>query len=108
MNGILLPETKKQTIWNRQSNISSKNSSELGHGLLSCWLSSHHHHGGGEVHAEKYVAHHTVNLLTSTIKVDAEQSDLKFFFWIISPKTTIVCRLRVPWIKWIGSQVLRG
>ncbi|GKA74882.1 hypothetical protein Tco_0781260 [Tanacetum coccineum] len=46
-----------------------RNSSELGHGLLSRWLSSHHHHGGGGVHAEKSVAHHTVNLLTSTIKV---------------------------------------
>ncbi|GKB47776.1 hypothetical protein Tco_0898529 [Tanacetum coccineum] len=45
-----------------------RNSSELGHGLLSRWLSSHHHHGGGGVHAEKSVAHHTVNLLTSTIK----------------------------------------
>lgn len=62
-----------------------RNSSELGHGLLSRWLSSHHHHGHGGVHDEKSVAHHTVNLLTSTIKVDADQSDLRFCFRIISP-----------------------
>ncbi|GJX17289.1 hypothetical protein Tco_0218121 [Tanacetum coccineum] len=73
--------------------LAQRNSSELGHGLLSCWLSSHHHHGGGGLHAEKSVAHHTINLLTSTIMVDDDQSDLKFCFKIISPKTTIVCRL---------------
>ncbi|GFY99920.1 ARF GTPase-activating protein [Actinidia rufa] len=44
---------------------------------------SSHYHGG--VHDEKSVAHHTVNLLTSTIKVDADQSDLRFCFRIISP-----------------------
>lgn len=60
-----------------------RNSSELGSGLLSRWLSSHYH--GGGVHDEKSVAHHTVNLLTSTIKVDADQSDLRFCFRIISP-----------------------
>ncbi|CAI0463713.1 unnamed protein product [Linum tenue] len=59
-----------------------RNSSELGSGLLSRWLSSHHH---GGVHDEKSVAHNTVNLLTSTIKVDADQSDLRFCFRIISP-----------------------
>lgn len=59
-----------------------RNSSELGSGLLSRWLSSHYH---GGVHDEKSVAHHTVNLLTATIKVDAEQSDLRFCFRIISP-----------------------
>ncbi|KAJ6703242.1 CENTAURIN/ARF [Salix viminalis] len=51
-------------------------------GLLSRWLSTHYH---GGVHDEKSVAHHTVNLLTSTIKVDADQSDLRFCFRIISP-----------------------
>ncbi|KAK8655319.1 hypothetical protein V6N13_107901 [Hibiscus sabdariffa] len=60
-----------------------RNSSEIGSGLLGRWLSSSHHHGG--VHDEKSVAHHTVNLLTSTIKVDADQSDLRFCFRIISP-----------------------
>ncbi|OIW07317.1 hypothetical protein TanjilG_11951 [Lupinus angustifolius] len=65
---------------------SQRNSSELGSGLLSRWLSSHHHHHHhGGVHDEKSVAHHTVNLLTSTIKVDADQSDLRFCFRIISP-----------------------
>ncbi|KAL2547252.1 ADP-ribosylation factor GTPase-activating protein AGD3 [Forsythia ovata] len=61
---------------------SQRNSSELGSGLLSRWLSSHYH---GGVHDEKSVAHHTVNLLTSTIKVNADQSDLRFCFRIISP-----------------------
>uniref|UniRef100_A0A1J3JW35 ADP-ribosylation factor GTPase-activating protein AGD3 n=1 Tax=Noccaea caerulescens TaxID=107243 RepID=A0A1J3JW35_NOCCA len=61
-----------------------RNSSELGSGLLSRWLSSNSH-GGGGVHDEKSVARHTVNLLTSTIKVDADQSDLRFCFRIISP-----------------------
>ncbi|KAL6567921.1 ADP-ribosylation factor GTPase-activating protein agd3 [Orobanche gracilis] len=61
---------------------SQRNSSELGSGLLSRWLSSHYR---GGVHDEKSVAHHTVNLLTSTIKVDADQSDLRFCFRIISP-----------------------
>ncbi|GAB2297540.1 ADP-ribosylation factor GTPase-activating protein agd3 [Dionaea muscipula] len=59
-----------------------RNSSELGSGLLSRWLSSNYH---GGVHDEKSVAHHTVNLLTATIKVDADQSDLRFCFRIISP-----------------------
>ncbi|GAB2214064.1 hypothetical protein Droror1_Dr00018398 [Drosera rotundifolia] len=61
---------------------SQRNSSELGSGLLSRWLSSNYH---GGVHDEKSVAHHTVNLLTATIKVDADQSDLRFCFRIISP-----------------------
>ncbi|XP_057542143.1 ADP-ribosylation factor GTPase-activating protein AGD3 isoform X3 [Amaranthus tricolor] len=63
-------------------NSGQRNSSELGSGLLSRWLSSHYH---GGVHDEKSVAHHTVNLLTATIKVDADQSDLRFCFRIISP-----------------------
>jgi Arf-GAP with coiled-coil, ANK repeat and PH domain-containing protein len=53
---------------------------EHGSGLLSRLFSSHYH--GID---EKSVARHTVNLLTSTIKVDAEQSDLRFCFRIISP-----------------------
>ncbi|PWA58597.1 arf GTPase activating protein [Artemisia annua] len=55
------------------------NPAEPGPGLLSRWLSSHYH---GGVHD---VARHTVNLLTSTIKADAEQTDLRFCFRIISP-----------------------
>ncbi|KAH7653699.1 Arf-GAP with coiled-coil ANK repeat and PH domain-containing protein [Dioscorea alata] len=72
--------------WTRPSG--SHNSSHRGHssdhgsGLLSRWFSSQHH---GGVHDEKSVARHTVNLLTSTIKVDADQSDLRFCFRIISP-----------------------
>ncbi|XWS51493.1 hypothetical protein CRYUN_Cryun12cG0181200 [Craigia yunnanensis] len=65
-----------------QSAIQRSGSSESGPGLLSRWLSSHYH---GGVHDEKSVARHTVNLLTSTIKVDADQSDLRFCFRIISP-----------------------
>ncbi|KAL0354978.1 UNVERIFIED_CONTAM: ADP-ribosylation factor GTPase-activating protein AGD1 [Sesamum radiatum] len=66
-----------------QNPLHRNSSSEQGSsGLLSRWLSSHYH---GGVHDEKSVARHTVNLLTSTIKVDAEQSDLRFCFRIISP-----------------------
>lgn len=61
------------------SGAQRSNSTEPGPGLLSRWLSSHYH---GGVHD---VARHTVNLLTSTIKRDAEQSDLRFCFRIISP-----------------------
>ncbi|CAL9754446.1 unnamed protein product [Musa acuminata subsp. burmannicoides] len=73
--------------WSRSSgghhpNQRGHNSSEHGPGLLSRWFSSHYH---GGVHDEKCVARHTVNLLTSTIKVDADQSDLRFCFRIISP-----------------------
>ncbi|XP_010926864.1 ADP-ribosylation factor GTPase-activating protein AGD3 isoform X1 [Elaeis guineensis] len=72
--------------WSRPSGGHSSqrnhNSSEHGSGLLSRWFSSHYH---GGVHDEKSVARHTVNLLTSTIKVDADQSDLRFCFRIISP-----------------------
>ncbi|KAI3807881.1 hypothetical protein L1987_23817 [Smallanthus sonchifolius] len=63
-----------------------RNSSELGHGLLSRWLSSHHH-GGGGVHDEKSVAHHTVNLLTSTIKAEStlDQMDwIEKITWVIA------------------------
>ncbi|KAE8705223.1 ADP-ribosylation factor GTPase-activating protein AGD1 [Hibiscus syriacus] len=59
-----------------------KSSSENGQGLLSRWLSNHYHSGAND---EKSVTRHTVNLLTSTIKVDADQSDLMFCFRIISP-----------------------
>ncbi|GAU38121.1 hypothetical protein TSUD_318080, partial [Trifolium subterraneum] len=61
-----------------QRNCANENSA----GILSRLLSSQYH---GVVPDEKSVARHTVNLLTSTIKVDAEQSDLRFCFRIISP-----------------------
>ncbi|XP_015582022.2 ADP-ribosylation factor GTPase-activating protein AGD1 [Ricinus communis] len=65
-----------------QSSVQRNVAADNGPGLLSRWLSSHYH---GGVHDEKTVARHTVNLLTSTIKVDADQSDLRFCFRIISP-----------------------
>ncbi|KAJ4887766.1 ADP-ribosylation factor GTPase-activating protein AGD1 [Raphanus sativus] len=73
--------------WNWSSNgsrsvVHRSMTSENSPGLLSRWLSSHYH---GGVHDEKPVARHTVNLLTSTIKVDADQTDLRFCFRIISP-----------------------
>ncbi|KAJ4975054.1 hypothetical protein NE237_008228 [Protea cynaroides] len=76
------------------------NSSEIGSGLLSRWLSSHYH---GGVHDEKSVAHHTVNLLTSTIKVDADQSDLRFCFRIISPSKnyTLQAESALDQMDWI-------
>ena len=61
-----------------QENSSSENRSRI----LSRWLSSHYH---GGVHDEISVARQTVNLLTSTIKIDADQIDLRFCFRIISP-----------------------
>ncbi|KAG9144574.1 hypothetical protein Leryth_010784 [Lithospermum erythrorhizon] len=78
-----------------------RNSSELGSGFLSRWLSSSHHHGG--IHDEKSVAHHTVNLLTSTIKVDADQSDLRFCFRIISPRKnyTLQAESALDQMDWI-------
>ncbi|XP_034672817.1 ADP-ribosylation factor GTPase-activating protein AGD3-like isoform X1 [Vitis riparia] len=68
--------------WNRSFAGGSQHSNEPGSGLLSRWLSSHYH---GGVHDEKSVTQHTVNLLTATIKLDADQSDLRFCFRIISP-----------------------
>ncbi|KAL9680668.1 hypothetical protein QQ045_018553 [Rhodiola kirilowii] len=64
---------------------SQRTSSERHSGLLSRWRSAHYN---GVVDDDKSVARHTVNLLTSTIKVDAEQSDLRFCFRIISPTKT--------------------
>ncbi|KAG6520386.1 ADP-ribosylation factor GTPase-activating protein AGD3-like [Zingiber officinale] len=70
--------------WSRASggnNSIQRDQSEHGPGLLSRWFSSHYH----SIHDEKSVPRHTVNLLTSTIKIDADQSDLRFCFRIISP-----------------------
>lgn len=70
-----------------------RNSSpENGSGLLSRWLSSHYH---GGVHDERSIARHTVNLLTSTIKADADQSDLRFCFRIISPSKNYTLQVLV-------------
>ncbi|XP_010547791.1 PREDICTED: ADP-ribosylation factor GTPase-activating protein AGD1-like isoform X2 [Tarenaya hassleriana] len=77
---------RKQWNWSsgngNRSAVYRNMASENSPGLLSRWLSSHYH---GGVHDEKPVARHTVNLLTSTIKVDADQTDLRFCFRIISP-----------------------
>lgn len=54
--------------------------------VLGRWISSHYNTLA--VSDEKSVARHTVNLLTSTIKPDAEQSDMRFCFRIISPVKT--------------------
>ncbi|GAA0162933.1 hypothetical protein LIER_18923 [Lithospermum erythrorhizon] len=83
-----------------------RNSSELGSGLLNRWLSSHHH---GDIH-DKSVAHNTVNLLTSTIKVDADQSDLRFCFRIISPSKNYTLQAENPldqmdWIEKITGVI---
>ncbi|CAO2173571.1 unnamed protein product [Urochloa humidicola] len=76
------------------------NTPEHGSGLLSRLFSSHYH---GIIHDEKSVARHTVNLLTSTIKVDAEQSDLRFCFRIISPTKvyTLQAESAVDQMDWI-------
>ncbi|CAN0906102.1 ADP-ribosylation factor GTPase-activating protein AGD1 [Linum grandiflorum] len=80
-----------------QRNASSENN---GPGLLSRWLSSHYH---GSMHDEKSAARHTVNLLTSTIKVDADQTDLRFCFRIISPVKvyTLQAENAVDQMDWI-------
>ncbi|GAU25473.1 hypothetical protein TSUD_71270 [Trifolium subterraneum] len=77
-----------------------KNATENGSGFLSRWLSSHYH---GGVHDEKSVARHTVNLLTSTIKVDADQLDLRFCFRIISPSKsyTLQAENAVDQMEWM-------
>lgn len=86
-----------------QKNSSSENSS----GILSRWLSSHYH---GGVHDEKSVARHTVNLLTSTIKIDADQTDLRFCFRIISPSKNYTLQAenaldQMDWIEKITSVI---
>ncbi|KAI3766084.1 hypothetical protein L2E82_16134 [Cichorium intybus] len=70
---------RKQLARPSGSGVQRGNTAEPGPGILSRWLSSHYHGGMHDV------ARHTVNLLTSTIKPDAEQSDLRFCFRIISP-----------------------
>ncbi|KAF7840229.1 ADP-ribosylation factor GTPase-activating protein AGD1-like isoform X1 [Senna tora] len=63
-----------------QPSAQRNSATEIGTGLLS--RLSHHH---GAVNEDKTVARRALNLLTSTIKMDAEQSDLRFCFRIISP-----------------------
>ncbi|GMN60483.1 hypothetical protein TIFTF001_029567 [Ficus carica] len=83
-----------------QSSPQKKSSSENGHGILGRLLSSHHHSSG---HDERSTPHHTVNLLTSTIKIDADQTDLRFCFRIISPSKTYTLQAEnaVDQMDWI-------
>ncbi|KAM7277272.1 hypothetical protein ACFE04_019138 [Oxalis oulophora] len=85
-----------------QSSVPRHISTDNGSSLLSRWLSSHYH---GGVHDEKSVARHTVNLLTSTIKADADQSDLRFCFRIISPTKiyTLQAENAVDQMDWIDK-----
>ncbi|WJX53837.1 hypothetical protein P8452_39789 [Trifolium repens] len=85
---------------NDQPSPRKNNANENGSGFLSRWLSSHYH---GGVHDEKSVARHTVNLLTSTIKVDADQLDLRFCFRIISPSKsyTLQAENAVDQMEWM-------
>ncbi|XP_062091517.1 ADP-ribosylation factor GTPase-activating protein AGD1-like isoform X2 [Humulus lupulus] len=99
---------RKQWGWpsGSQSTPQRKGSFENGHGLLSRLLSSHHH---GGVHDERS-AHHTVNLLTSTIKIDADQTDLRFCFRIISPSKTYTLQAenaidRMDWVEKITGVI---
>lgn len=75
-------------------------------GLLSRFLSSHN----GSPQDDKTIAHHTVNLLTSTIKLDAEQTDLRFCFRIISPSKNYALQAenamdRMDWIDKITGVI---
>jgi Arf-GAP/coiled-coil/ANK repeat/PH domain-containing protein len=59
---------------------------------------------------DKTIAHHTVNLLTSTIKNDAEQTDLRFCFRIVSPQKTYTLQAenatdRVDWMDKIQGVI---
>lgn len=59
----------------------------------------------GKATDEKSIAHHTVNLLTSTIKIDAEQSDLRFCFRIISPSKsyTLQAENAIDRMEWMDK-----
>ncbi|KMT10930.1 hypothetical protein BVRB_5g113430 [Beta vulgaris subsp. vulgaris] len=74
--------------------------------VLGRWISSHYNTLA--VSDEKSVARHTVNLLTSTIKPDAEQSDMRFCFRIISPVKTYTLQAEnaADQMEWI--EMIRG
>uniref|UniRef100_A0A0D6R6P5 ADP-ribosylation factor GTPase-activating protein AGD3 n=1 Tax=Araucaria cunninghamii TaxID=56994 RepID=A0A0D6R6P5_ARACU len=100
--------------WGKQMGNTSHHSLQRGHhatdhvsGLFGRLLSSHHH---GASHNERAIAKHTVNLLTSTIKVDAEQTDLRFCFTIISPTKSYTLQAenamdRMDWIEKITGVI---
>ncbi|PON97461.1 Arf GTPase activating protein, partial [Trema orientale] len=101
---------RKQWSWPSSGSLSSphkKSSFENGHGLLSRLLSSHHH---GGTYDDRSAPHHTVNLLTSTIKIDADQTDLRFCFRIISPTKTYTLQAenaidRMDWVEKITGVI---
>ncbi|XP_010685091.2 ADP-ribosylation factor GTPase-activating protein AGD3 isoform X2 [Beta vulgaris subsp. vulgaris] len=74
--------------------------------VLGRWIPSHYNTLA--VSDEKSVARHTVNLLTSTIKPDAEQSDMRFCFRIISPVKTYTLQAEnaADQMEWI--EMIRG
>lgn len=84
-----------------QSSSQRNSATDNSAGILSRLLSSSHHHG--VVHDEKSVVRHTVNLLTSTIKADAEQSDLRFCFRIISPSKVFTLQVLIYKNLWTRS-----
>lgn len=76
--------------------------------VLGRWISSHH--GNVSNSEEKSVARHTVNLLTSTIKLDTEQSDMRFCFRVISPAKTYTLQAesaadQMEWIEKIRGVI---
>eukprot|EP00252_Welwitschia_mirabilis_P009068 TRINITY_DN21363_c0_g1_i1.p1 TRINITY_DN21363_c0_g1~~TRINITY_DN21363_c0_g1_i1.p1 ORF type:complete len:830 (-),score=162.56 TRINITY_DN21363_c0_g1_i1:388-2877(-) len=99
--------------WNRPVVLPSQNSSprsfyssENVTGFLGRLLSSHNL----LAQDENTTTHHTVNLLTSTIKVDAEQTDLRFCFRIISPSKVYTLQAesavdRMDWIEKITAVI---
>ncbi|XP_057870468.2 ADP-ribosylation factor GTPase-activating protein AGD3 isoform X2 [Cryptomeria japonica] len=100
--------------WSKQTGNACQHSLKKGHhatdhvsGLFGRLLYSHHH---GPSQDERSVAHHTVNLLTSTIKVDAEQTDLRFCFTIVSPRKKYTLQAentmdRMDWIEKITGVI---
>lgn len=74
--------------------------------VLGRLLSSHYH--AVPTNDDKSVARHTMNLLTSMIKPDAEQSDMRFCFRIISPAKTYTLQAEnaVDQMEWIEK--IRG
>ncbi|XP_051148167.1 ADP-ribosylation factor GTPase-activating protein AGD3-like isoform X2 [Andrographis paniculata] len=92
----------KPTLQGTSNNMNRGAPTEQSSGLLSRLLSSHYH---GGMFDEKAIAHHTVNLLTSTIKVDAEQSDLRFCFRIISPTKiyTLQAESEADQMDWVNK-----
>ncbi|XP_057422877.1 ADP-ribosylation factor GTPase-activating protein AGD1-like isoform X4 [Lotus japonicus] len=91
-----------------QSSSQRNSATDNSAGILSRLLSSSHHHG--VVHDEKSVVRHTVNLLTSTIKADAEQSDLRFCFRIISPSKVFTLQAenaldQMDWMEQINGVI---